>query len=155
MAILDTRRGAVHVMAVSYLRREPPAAPELIARMEQRIGRTLPRPYRDYLLHQDGGRLTGNHEAVNTVFGLGDVPAWANMWAKLDVYHERVPSWLLPVANDEYGNLLAISLRDEDLGAVWFWDHEAEADEGELPTEDNLELKAADWSTFLDALRPV
>lgn len=142
-------------MAVEYVRREPPASWELVDRLEQRIGRPLPASYRDYLRQQDGGRLDNNDEAVNTVFGLGDVPDWANMWNKLETYRDRVPPWLLPVANDDCGNLFAVSLREEDLGSVWFWDHEEEADEGEPPSEDNIELKASDWPTFLDTLRPI
>jgi cell wall assembly regulator SMI1 len=142
-------------VAVDYVRREPPAPPQLVERLEREIGQRLPDTYRNYLLHQDGGRLDNNDEAVNTVFGLGDVPDWASMWRALKGFRHRVPAWLLPVAEDEYGNLYAISLRDEDRGSVWFWDHEEEADEGEPPTEDNIERKAPDWQTFLDALRPV
>ena len=58
-----------------------------------------------------------------------------------------------PVADDEVGNLFTISLRDEDFGTVWFWDREKEASEGEPPAEDNIELKAPDWLTFLDSFR--
>lgn len=142
-------------MAVAYRRKQPPASPDLIDRLEQRIGRPLPASYRDYLLKQDGGRLTDNQEAVDTVFGLGEVPDWASMWEKLDVLKDRVPAWLLPVADDTYGNLFAVSLREQDLGTVWFWDHEEEAGEGEPPSEDNIELKARDWQAFLDGLRPL
>jgi hypothetical protein len=76
------------------------------------------------------------------------------MWQKLDIYAERVPDWLLPVASDALGNLFAVSLRDQDRGSVWFWDHEREADEDEPPTETNLRRKAADWRTFLESLGP-
>src|SRR5438045_1042548 len=116
-------------MTVEYLRREPPASPQLVERLEQQLGRRLPESYRDYLLKQDGGRLRSNDAGVNTIFGLGEVPDWASMWRVLKTFHDRVPAWLLPVARDEVGNLYAISLRDEDLGSVWFWDHEEEADE--------------------------
>jgi hypothetical protein len=77
------------------------------------------------------------------------------MWRKLATYDERVPGWLLPVASDEYGNLFAVSLREPDNGSVWFWDHEEEADEGEPPSEENIEYKAKDWLSFLAALAPV
>lgn len=137
------------------LRREPPARLELIHRLETRIGRPLPASYREYLLEQDGGRLALNTEVVKTVFGLGDVPDWANLWKKLGTYDNRVPSWLLPVAQDEYGNLFAVSLRDRDSGSVWFWDHEEEADEDEPPTGDNLSYRAADWQSFLAGLEPL
>ena len=99
--------------------------------------------------------MDNNHEAVKTIFGLGSVPDWASMWEVLQVYHDRVAVWLLPVAQDEYGNLFAISLRREDFGSVWFWDHEEEADEGEPPTEKNIEYKAANWLSFLDSLQPL
>jgi cell wall assembly regulator SMI1 len=141
-------------MSVAYYDRQPPATPEQIERLQQRIGRPLPTSYRAYLAEQDGGRLDNNDQAVNTIFGVGDLPDDDSIWEQLDVYGGRVPAWLLPVADDEYGNLYAISLRAQDDGAVWFWDHEEEADEGDPPTEDNLHYKAADWLDFLNRLAP-
>ena len=142
-------------MPAVYVEREPPTTLELTERLEEQIGRALPESYRDYLLSQDGGWLDGNSEAVKNVFGLGEVPKSASMWRMLRTYAGRVPTWLLPVADDEYGNLFAVSLRPEDKGSVWFWDHEGEADEGEPPREDNLTYKAEDWPSFLNGLQPV
>lgn len=141
-------------MAVAYRQRQQPAPPDQVARLEQRVG-ALPAAYRDYLLQQDGGRLADNTEAAKTIFGVGDLPDWASMWEALDTYADRVPPWLVPVAEDEYGNLFAISLRDEDKGSVWFWDHEGEGDEDDLPTDDNIELRAKDWPGFLASLEPL
>jgi hypothetical protein len=141
-------------MTVDYVRRETPAPLDLIARLEQRIGRALPASYRGYLLQQDGGQLDDNSEAVTTVFGLREGPD-GDLWQQLDAYHDRIPQWLLPVARDAFGNLFAVSLRDRDAGTVWFWDHEEEADEGEPPTTDNIELKAPDWPIFLASLSPI
>jgi hypothetical protein len=143
------------MMIVSYSRREPPVPVEALDRLERRIGMTLPAVYRDYLLAQDGGRLSDNSEALKTIFGLGKLPKWTSLWEVLKVYAGRLPPWLLPVADDEYGNLFAISLRHEDPGSVWFWDHEEEADEDEPPTEDNIRPLAPDWVAFLDSLEPV
>lgn len=142
-------------MTVGYLRREPPASPEQIDQLERRIGTSLPADYRQYLAEQNGGRLENNNEAAKTVFGLGDeLPDYTNMADMLDTYAGRVPAWLLPVAQDEYGNLFAVSLRPEDNGSLWFWDHEEEADEGEPPAEDNIQRKADSWSQFLNQLTP-
>lgn len=142
-------------MSVGYRREAGPAPEEDIERLERRAGRPLPAAYRDYLRQHDGGRLVDNSEAVNEIFGVGpDAPKWANMWQKLDVYADRVPSWLLPVASDAAGNLFAVSLRDQDHGSVWLWDHEREADEDEPPNETNLQRKAPDWRTFLESLGP-
>jgi cell wall assembly regulator SMI1 len=144
------------MMSVTYSRREAPASDDAIGRLERHIGRALPDAYRGYLRQQDGGRLSNNSECVKHIFGIdGAVPEWANMWKRLDTYADRVPRWLLPVASDEFGNLFAISLREEDRGSVWFWDHEEEADEGAPPSEDNLEYKAPDWPTFLAGLEPL
>lgn len=142
-------------MAVTYIDRKAPASPELIDRLEQQVGRRLPDDYRDYLLRQDGGSLDFNSEGVQSIFGLGEVPGYASIWENLQTYHDRVPRWLLPVASNFGGNIFAISLRTSDYGSVWFWDHEEEADEGEPPAEDNIELKAPSWSAFLEGLQPI
>jgi cell wall assembly regulator SMI1 len=143
-------------MAVAFSEPQAPASEESIQRLERQIGRPLPSGYRDFLRQHDGGPLDLNDKAVNEVFGLGDdVPDFASMWQKLETYRERVPDWLLLVANDSFGNLFTISLRPQDEGSVWFWDHEKEADEDEPPTEDNIRQVAPDWPTFLNSLQPV
>jgi cell wall assembly regulator SMI1 len=142
-------------MVVTYLERRSPAPELLLERLEQRVGRALPADYRSYLVKQDGGQLSDNTEAIREVFGLGEVPEFASMWHMLEVYADRVPYWLLPVASDQFGNLFAVSLRDEDNGSVWFWHHEEEADEDEPPTEANIKLMAPDWPTFLHSLQPL
>jgi cell wall assembly regulator SMI1 len=143
-------------MAVAFSETQAPASEESIQRLERHTGRPLPPGYREFLRQHDGGPLDLNDKAVNEIFGLGDdVPDFASMWDNLETYRERVPAWLLPVADDSFGNLFTISLRSRDEGSVWFWDHENEADEGEPPTEDNIRLVAPDWPAFLNALNPV
>lgn len=142
-------------MAIGYARRSPPADPALLDRLEQQIGRPLPAAYRAHLGAQDGGRFEDNDRALKQVFGVAeDLPSYQNIWAKLRTYEGRVPAWLLPFASDEYGNLFALSLRDDDHGAVWFWDHEGEDDESEPPSEENLTQVAPDLPGFLAALAP-
>jgi len=143
-------------MAVGFSETEPPASEASIRRLEQRIGQPLPPAYREFLRQRDGGPVEPNNRAVDEIFGLGDeVPDFASIWSALDRYRCRVPAWLLPVANDAFGNLYGLSLRDEDRGTVWFWDHENEADEDEPPTEDNIARASSDWRAFLDCLEPV
>jgi hypothetical protein len=143
-------------VTVGYSRQAPPAPAEAISRLEAKTGKPLPAAYQSYLRQQDGGRLEDNALAVSEVFGIGpDAPDWANLWRKLKTFSGRVPGWLLPVASDAFGNLFALSLRDNDYGSVWFWDHELEADEDEPATEDNLTYQAADWLTFLSSLKPL
>ena len=139
---------------VEYLHREPPVDPEPIARLEERIGHALPDRYRDYLLEQDGGQLDENDRGVDSIFSLGGTSRGVGTWESLDTYRGRVPSWLLPVADDGAGNLFGISLRPGDRGSVWFWDHEGQADDGLPPAEDNVTPVGESWVEFLDGLAP-
>ncbi|MEV6527555.1 SMI1/KNR4 family protein [Longispora sp. NPDC051575] len=142
-------------MIVEYRRTAPPAPANKIAELDSQLPGVLPEDYRAYLRHQDGGRLTSNDEAIKEIFGVGDVPDHASIWAKLEVYEGRVPTWLVPVASDAFGNLFCLSLRGTDHGSVWFWDHEGEPeDDDDTPTEENLTFKARSWQEFLDRLQP-
>jgi len=143
-------------MAVGFKEAAEPASASDVERLEQRIGRALPADYRAFLLRQDGGWVADNDQALKEIFAIGeDAPDWSNLWDMLELYNGRLPHWLLPVADDEYGNLFAISTRDSDFGSVWFWDHEEEADEGEPPSEENIEQRSTSWTDFLLGLQPV
>jgi hypothetical protein len=61
---------------------------------------------------------------------------------------------MLPIAHAEGGNLVCLSLGDHDPGAVFFWDHEEEA-EGEPPTRGILHWIAESLRDFAAALRPM
>ncbi|GLW31856.1 SMI1/KNR4 family protein [Actinoplanes regularis] len=141
---------------IEYKEARPPAPVALIERLERLVGRGLPSEYRDYLAGQDGGWAKDNSLAVDEVFGVAeDLPYSANIWQKLDVFSGRHPEWLLPVAQDVYGNLFLLSVREDDLGSVWFWDHEEEACEDEPPSEENVTLVAENWTDLLRKVQPV
>lgn len=70
-------------------------------------------------------------------------------------YHDRIPADLLPVAHAEGGNLVCLSLGGHDRRAVYFWDHEEEAEEGEPPARRNLHRIADSFRDFAASLRPV
>ncbi|GIG55690.1 hypothetical protein Lfu02_00620 [Longispora fulva] len=141
-------------MSVEFRRAEPPAPPEKLAELADRVGVALPDDYIEFLSQHDGGRMGNNNETVKMVFGVGEVPDYASIWDALDTYDGRVPTWLIPAADDSFGNLFCLSIREQDVGSVWFWDHEQEADEDEPATEDNLTYKAKSWTEFLNQLRP-
>lgn len=132
-----------------------------VTALEARLGNRLPESYRAFLLQYNGGRPEPNlfkiteqrHGGVHTFFGLltrandTDIDA-----LRLQMKH-RVPARCLPIALAEGGNLVLLSLRDFDRGAVYFWDHELEADEGEPPTENNLFRVAGSFEQFWQELR--
>ncbi len=141
---------------VEYDERYSAAPPEKVAELEARVGGPLPASYREYLAQQDGGTLSSyNNEGVETIFGIGDVPEWASLWKELDAWGDVLPSGFLPVAGDAGGNLFCLSLRDDDAGSVWFWNHELEVAEDGSAVSIEVTRSADTWSTFLDSLKPV
>lgn len=143
-------------MSVDFEEVYPPASKEEIEHLEGHLERRLPTEYRQFLEAHNGAWLGDNDQALEKLFSLrSDVPIFVSMWNKLNTFRDRVPVWLLPVGQNVYGNLFAVSLRDSDYGSVWFWDHEEEADEDEPATEENLELHAGTWMEFINSLQPV
>ncbi len=57
---------------------------------------------------------------------------------------ERMPIGFLPIGIDTFGNLACLAVTGEDVGKVYFWDHE-EDEEDEM----FIEL-AADFSAFCE-----
>ncbi len=66
--------------------------------------------------------------------------------------HDRVPRWSFLFASDPGGNLWLLSVRESDYGSVWYWDHDWEAEDGDPPTEENIERFAGSFNEFLDDL---
>ncbi len=46
---------------------------------------------------------------------------------------EAIPNWLIPFADEDGGNLFCFSVREEDCGAIYYYNHEFEY--GENPEE--------------------
>lgn len=72
----------------------------------------------------------------------------------LSWYKERMPDHLIPIAFDPFGNLVCLSIRRNDRGAVYFWDHEGEAlvVGAKQPYYGNLSLVADSFNEFLNSL---
>jgi hypothetical protein len=72
----------------------------------------------------------------------------------LEVYDERVPADLIPIADDAFGNNICIGWKGEREGKIYFWDHEDELDENGDFVQDyrNVFLVANNLQEFLDNL---
>ena len=55
-----------------------------------------------------------------------------NLLRYVAMYRGRLRADLLPIAHDPLGNLLCIATGGEGAGRIYFWDHEREADGGEI-----------------------
>lgn len=132
-----------------------------VSAAERDLGATFPPDFRGFLLEQNGGEPEPNSFAVPAAelevgvsgfLGLGR--ADLDLLESAQSYADRTPSLVLPIAETDVGDLVCLSLRREDFGTVYHWDHEREADEGELPTGDNLTRLAGSFGDFLVGLQP-
>ncbi len=145
---------------LQFISKGPPASNADIERVERQLDVAIPSAYRQFLKQHDGARPKSNcfspskrwGAGVTDFLGVGPYDN-AGLLQAQETYRDRVPAWLLPVAETEGGNLILIALSGDDAGAVYFWDHEQEAEEGEPPTTDNLHRLADSFDDYLGELR--
>lgn len=107
-----------------------------LSRVESILKRSLPEDLRTWLLKHNGAipkpselRLAnGRMLDINSFISFSGNDKKENVFSLLDIYHDRLPAGLLPIAEDGIGNYVCLSYA-EDIKAprVVFWDHE-EAD---------------------------
>ncbi len=133
-----------------------------ILRLEQELRAELPRDYRSFLLAHNGGTpdpdvfiIGGDPEDEDVVSQFLGIQQgeYEDLFNLLGVFRGRIPDNLLPVARDPFGNLICLSITGENRGKVYFWDHEEEAMEGEVPDYRNVSWIADSFKSFLDSLR--
>jgi len=124
---------------------------------EKKHGLSLPTAYREFLLATNGGRperdlftingLAGNPLGrIHLFFGLRDPVESCNLDWNLDVFRDRIPEDLLPIATTEGADKLCMLLTGERAGAIFYWDGHAQA--GEY----NLHALADDFASFITSL---
>lgn len=152
-------------MTVTIARSREPLNLRRVSRVEHVLGCTFPGEYRDFLLAHNGGRPEEGVFPISTPqhdhHGLLDNFLCIKARDPYDLltwvrdYRGRLPRNLLPVAVDQAGNLICLSVAGSDTGGVYFWDHEMEASQGKTPSYDNVYPVADSFQAFLDSLRPV
>lgn len=138
----------------------PAASVEELDRVERRLGVSLPRSYRSFLQTQNGGDPEPNFFDANvgvrqflsagpiTVEGVRELEAVARLYAPEGEADYVLPEGILPIGEDDLGNLVCVAVEGPDAGAVFFWDHES------LEDEEPLRRLADDFAEFFEALRP-
>jgi hypothetical protein len=143
----------------------PALAEEDVRSAEQRLGRRFPEDYRRFLLRNNGGKPvpecfrmrslkdgTEAEGAVGWFFGLNTGNPNIDIEDNLRVYDLRTPSRFVPIATDPGGNLICLSTQGSDFGAVYFWDHESELDQGNVAGDEGVYAIAPAFQAFLEGL---
>lgn len=129
-----------------------PVSDEDLARVEQQLGVSLPPAYRRWLQATGGGppeEPYGIDEVdgeVNTFVGLG--PDYSIL-AQYQGFDQLLPRDLIRIA---YGNgsTIAIKVKGEDIGSVWWSDHDkAQSIGASEPSYDYCTMIAEDFEAFV------
>jgi len=144
---------------------KPPLSEARLVQVEEKIGIRLPEQYRRFLLKYNGGQPIPASFHYKTEAGpySGSMVDWFlaiydgeynnfESWFELCKGEQpRVPANLVPIAHDPGGNLICISVSGSDQGAVYFWDHENEAEDE--PDYRNVHLIDDTFDEFLAHLK--
>jgi cell wall assembly regulator SMI1 len=152
---------------VTFSKMKKPLTSEEIKEIEDYVGLTFPGEYTSHLLKYNGGKCTPN---VFTFLENGKKSSSCISWF-LAIYdgeynklkdsietfkidEKRMPSHILPIANDPFGNQICISCGTLDYGYIYFWDHENEVDYSVSGDDDysNLYLISRSLNEFLYGL---
>jgi hypothetical protein len=142
----------------------PEISEEDLRLLEAEIPVTFPHDYRLFLLQYNGGRPEPNayplqglaknpFGVIQIFFGIDTRVESSSLLWNYRVMEGRIPPNLFPIARDDGGDLLCLSLYGDDAGSVVFWDYYAEH---YPPTYNNVyRIPGADsFSAFIELLQP-
>lgn len=145
-------------MKNDFLNTKRKLSDEDIKNFEKNNNIAIPLKIRRHYLKYNGGypernvfcTEDGRVYSVNYFYSLGCGEGLAIEKVLTLLRDEKVfPIWLVPLANDEGGNIFAYSIRKEDEGAIYYYSHEFEY--GENP-EKYIKFISQDIDIFLNSL---
>jgi len=105
-----------------------------IKRIEDKYAFTMPYEFKEHYLQYNGGYPEksvficndGSKYVVNYFIPIKNEQEDYNLDTVLNIlrYDLTIPDWLIPFADEEGGNLFCFSLRDNELGTIYYYDHE-------------------------------
>jgi hypothetical protein len=125
---------------------------------EKKYGLSLPTSYQEFLLTTNGGRptrdlvplsgLEGNpFSRIHVFFGLKDPVESCNLDWNLEVFRDRIPANILPIATTEGVDKICLCAAGEQAGAIFYWDGHAR------PGQRNLHFLSNDFTAFIASLQ--
>ena len=99
-----------------------------VSEFEEKYHLTLPNSYRLFLIRYNGGetpdtefRINREDSDVRAFYGIGNVTYSFDKILDLDTLLKK---GYLPIANDSFGNYIAIGIGNDEAGQIFFLDHE-------------------------------
>lgn len=131
-----------------------------IKRLEKKCKLSLPQGYREFLLKFNGGHcdpdffpihgLKGNSIGhIQLFFGINHpIESCRPEW-NYQTFLGRMPNGFFPIACEDGGNIICISLFGDSEGKVFYWDHNGET---YPPSFDNVYKIADSFDGFLKSI---
>jgi len=133
-----------------------------LSEFEKYFGGRLPPDFREFLLAHNAREIEPGTLPVTSVPGNPTVAVKelccfckgqsCDYYYIFKKFYSRIPPGFIPIARDPGGNLFIMSLNETERGAVYFWEHEAEADEGDPPSLDNIYKVAESFNDMINIL---
>lgn len=152
---------------LNFSNTEPSINLEQIKLLEELSELKFPEEYKKHLISHNGGQCQPNRfkfiedgktteSSVDWFLAIYD-GEYDNLRSYIEIYKmekKRMPLHILPIAHDPGGNLICISCGGNDLGHVYFWNHEREVDYDLYSDDDysNLYLISSNFTEFLNNL---
>jgi hypothetical protein len=148
----------------SFEKQFGPIPERFITALEQGWHIKLPRDYKEFLVKINGGKPQkklftlkdkSNSSLLSGLFGISDEEDYNVLIRYPIMLMDRIPTNTFPIADDQCGNLILLSIRGQDYGKVYFWDHEREVgtDHGVVADYSNLTLIADSFNEFVNNLK--
>jgi len=132
-----------------------PVTEEKLGDLEKQLDLTLPAQYRQFLLRSNGGRpspdivdiegLEGGMASIQVFNSIGAPLECDDLSWNKNVFSDRIPPRMLPVACDCSGNIYCLSVAGDDCGQVIYVDRQS--------PELTHHFVAADFDGFLAKIR--
>lgn len=133
-----------------------------VEQLERLVGAALPADYKQFLTRNNGGRPAPStfsfeqygkpqESLVDWFFTLDDKEEDYLLSKEIEVYTDRTPAQLLPIATDPFGNVVLLDVGAKSVGAIYFWDHENESPNDDA-WWDNISFIAPSFTEFVNGL---
>jgi hypothetical protein len=151
--------------------KEPEIAINLedIANLEKKLNICFPEDYKQHLLKYNGGHPIKdgyplieyidndpNDNSADIAWFLaiynGEHNNFLRDYNTFKIWQKRMPDELVSIGCGSGGDQICISVKGNNYGKVYFWNHDWECEEGEEPDYSNVHLIANSFTDFINSL---